>query len=65
LIDGINFKETLSRDSFNELCKDIFNKMLSVVKQALDQSEIAKSDIQEIIMVGGSTQIPKVKELVQ
>ena len=65
MIDGINFKETLSRYSFNELCKDILNKMLSFIKQALDQSEIAKSDIQEIIMVGGSTQIPKVKELIQ
>ena len=39
--------------------------MLNVIQQALDQSEMKKSDIQEIIMVGGTTQIPKVKELIQ
>jgi len=39
--------------------------LIYVIKQALDQSEMKKSDIQEIIMVGGATQIPKVKELIQ
>ena len=39
--------------------------MHNVIQQALDQSEMKKSDIQEIIMVGGTTQIPKVKELIQ
>jgi heat shock protein 5 len=63
LFDGIDFSETLTRAKFEELCLDLFKKTMKPVKKALEDSNMAKSDIDEVVLVGGSTRIPKVQQL--
>merc|ERR1711990_1017181 len=61
LIDGIDLSETITRARFEELCSDLFKKTLKPVQQVLDDSSLKKSEIDEIVLVGGSTRIPKVQ----
>ena len=60
LVDGVDFEETLTRARFEELCSDLFKKTIQPVQQVLDDSGFKKSEIDEIVLVGGSTRIPKV-----
>lgn len=55
----------ISRAKFENLCADVFKKLLEPCKKALEDSKYAKSDIKEVILVGGSTRIPKVQEIVK
>ncbi|KAJ7791418.1 YLL024Cp-like protein [Mycena olivaceomarginata] len=64
LLDGIDFYATLSRVHFEELCKDLFLSALEPVKKVLHDSKINKADVHEIVLVGGSTRIPRIAELV-
>ena len=61
LIDGLNFDETLTRAKFEELCHDLFKKTLKPVEQVMEDSGLKRTEIDEIVMVGGSTRIPKVQ----
>ena len=63
--EGINFEETLTRAKFEELNMDLFKKTLIPVQTALDDANKKKSDIDEIVLVGGSTRIPKIQELIK
>merc|ERR1712045_414336 len=65
LIDGEDFSETLTRAKFEELNMDLFKNTLKPVKKVLEDSELSKKDITDIILVGGSTRIPKVRQLVK
>merc|ERR1712165_447435 len=65
LVDGQDFSETLTRAKFEELNIDLFKKTLKEVKKVLDDAELTKKDIDDIILVGGSTRIPKVRALVK
>lgn len=65
LIDGIDFSETITRARFEELCNDLFKKTLQPVQQALDDAGMKKTDIDEVVLVGGSTRIPKVQQLIK
>merc|ERR1712022_92179 len=65
LIDGQDFSETLTRARFEELCVDLFKKTLGPVQKVIDDSELKKSEIDEIVLVGGSTRIPKVQSLIK
>lgn len=65
LHENYDFSETLTRARFEELCMDLFKKTLEPVKQVLSDSELKKSEIDEIVLVGGSTRIPKVQSLLQ
>lgn len=65
LAEGVDFKETLTRAKFEELCADLFKKTLEPVEQALKDAGKKKSDIDEIVLVGGSTRIPKVQQLIK
>jgi len=65
LIDGIDFSETITRARFEELCADLFKKTLQPVQQVLDDSGLKKSEIDEVVLVGGSTRIPKVQQLIK
>jgi len=65
LFEGEDLSETLTRARFEELCNDLFKKTLKPVEQVLKDSGLSKTDIDEIVMVGGSTRIPKVQELVR
>merc|ERR1712127_58266 len=65
IMDGIDFSETITRARFEELCADLFKKTLVPVQQVLDDSSLKKSEIDEIVLVGGSTRIPKVQQLIK
>jgi len=65
LYDGIDFSETLTRARFEELCIDLFKKTLTPVQKVMDDSEMKKSEIDEVVLVGGSTRIPKVQQLLK
>ena len=65
LIDGIDFEETLTRAKFEELCNDLFKNTLKPVETVLDDSGLKRSEIDEIVLVGGSTRIPKVQQLIK
>lgn len=61
--EGTDFTSSLTRARFDELCSDVFNKTISTVESVLSDSKLSKSDIDEIILVGGSTRIPKIQSL--
>ncbi|XP_002156272.1 endoplasmic reticulum chaperone BiP [Hydra vulgaris] len=65
LFDGEDFSETLTRAKFEELNLDLFKSTMKPVKQVIDDSGLKLSEIDEIVLVGGSTRIPKVQKLVQ
>lgn len=65
LFDGTDFSEPLTRARFEELNMDLFKKTMGPVKQALQDAGMKKTDINEIVLVGGSTRIPKVQELLR
>lgn len=65
LFDGTDFSEPLTRARFEELNMDLFKKTMGPVKQALQDAGLKKTDINEIVLVGGSTRIPKVQELLR
>lgn len=63
LMDGIDFNSTISRARFEELCADIFRKTMAPVEQVLRDAKMDKSQIHDIVLVGGSTRIPKIQQL--
>ena len=63
LKDGIDLRETMSRARFEELNMDLFQKTMKPVEQVLADAKVAKGDIHEVVLVGGSTRIPKVQTL--
>jgi len=65
LFDGIDFSCTLSRARFEELNMDYFRNSMGPVEKALKDSGIDKKGIHEIVLVGGSTRIPKVQAMIQ
>jgi len=65
LVDGEDFSETLTRARFEELNNDLFKKTLKPVQMVLKDSGLKKPEIHEIVMVGGSTRIPKVQQLIK
>ncbi|XP_048042659.1 endoplasmic reticulum chaperone BiP-like [Megalobrama amblycephala] len=62
---GEDFSETLTRAKFEELNMDLFRSSMKPVQKVLEDSDLKKSDINEIVLVGGSTQIPKIQQLVK
>jgi heat shock protein 5 len=65
LMDGIDFSETLTRARFEELNVDLFKKTLGPVQKVLEDADMSKSEVDEIVLVGGSTRIPKVQSLLK
>merc|ERR1719299_295502 len=65
LFDGVDFSETLTRARFEELNMDLFKKTLGPVKKVMEDSSFKKTQIDEVVMVGGSTRIPKVQTLIK
>ena len=63
--DGIDLNEKLSRSKFESLNKDLFQKTLKPVQISMDDAGLKKSQIDEIVLVGGSTRIPKIQELIK
>ncbi|KAJ0080277.1 hypothetical protein Patl1_22534 [Pistacia atlantica] len=65
LFDGVDFSEPLTRARFEELNMDLFKKTMTPVKKALEDAGLKKTDVNEIVLVGGSTRIPKVQQLLK
>jgi len=65
LIDGEDFSETLTRAKFEELNMDLFRGTLKPVQKVMEDSDLGKKEIDEIVLVGGSTRIPKIQQLVK
>ena len=62
---GFDFKDTLSRAKFEELNMDLFKKTMAPVEKVMEDSGFKKSEISEVVLVGGSTRIPKVQTLIK
>ncbi|TGO47890.1 hypothetical protein BOTNAR_0502g00100 [Botryotinia narcissicola] len=63
--NGNDFSETLTRAKFEELIMDLFKKTLKPVEQVLKDAKVKKGEVDDIVLVGGSTRIPKVQELIE
>jgi len=63
--EGNDFSETLTRAKFEELNMDLFRGTMKPVQKVLEDSDLQKKDVDEIVLVGGSTRIPKVQQLVK
>merc|ERR1712210_436718 len=63
LAEGFDLSESLTRARFEELNNDLFKKTLGPVSKVLEDADVAKSEVDEIVLVGGSTRIPKVQSL--
>lgn len=65
LYKGIDFSETLTRAKFEEINMHLFKRTMKPVEQVLKDGNVKKSDIDDIVLVGGSTRIPKVQQLLE
>lgn len=65
LFDGIDFYTKISRARFEELCSDLFRSTLTPVEKALHDAKMDKGSIHDVVLVGGSTRIPKIQNLLQ
>ena len=65
LVDGIDFYSKVSRARFEELCADLFRSTLHPVEKALKDAKLDKGSIHDVVLVGGSTRIPKIQSLLQ
>jgi len=65
LYDGEDFTETLTRAKFEELNMDLFRSTMKPVQKVMEDADMQKKDVDEIVLVGGSTRIPKVQQLVK
>lgn len=62
---GTDLTGTVSRARFEDLCNDLFEKSINLVDEALKDADMTKDQIDEVILVGGSTRIPRIQELLQ
>nr|XP_023022256.1 heat shock protein 70 B2-like [Leptinotarsa decemlineata] len=65
LYEGIDFYTKISRARFEELNSDLFKSTLQPVEKALNDAQISKSNVNDVVLVGGSTRIPKIQSLLQ
>jgi len=63
LFEGIDFQSSISRARFEELNADLFNKCMACVEKAMQDAKVSKSDIDEVVLVGGSSRIPKLQKM--
>lgn len=63
--EGDDFSESLTRAKFEELNMDLFRSTMKPVQKVLEDADMNKKDVDEIVLVGGSTRIPKVQALVK
>jgi len=63
LFDGIDFVSSLTRAKFEELNQDLFAKCMEPVEKVLKDAHVSKGDVNQIVLVGGSSRIPKIQEM--
>lgn len=64
LYEGVDYQTTITRARFEAMCSDVFDRIMKPVETCLKDSGLSKSEIHEIVMVGGSTRIPKIQQMV-
>ncbi|RWR97802.1 heat shock cognate protein 2 [Cinnamomum micranthum f. kanehirae] len=65
VVPGINFDHPITRAKFEELNKHLFERCIGLVDKCLERAKMYRSSIDDIVLIGGSTKIPKVREMVQ
>jgi len=63
LYEAVDFNSTITRARFEDLCADFFRKTMEPVERVLRDAKLSKSHVQEVVLVGGSTRIPKIQQL--
>jgi L1 cell adhesion molecule like protein len=64
LIEGVDFYTSLTRSTFEELNHDLFRSIMELIEKVLRDSKLKKTHVHEIVLVGGSTRIPKVQKMI-
>merc|ERR1719329_977301 len=64
LFEGEDFNSFMTRARFEDLCGDYFRNCLKPVEKVLKDAEVSKSEVDEVVLVGGSTRIPKIQEMI-
>ena len=64
-VEGVSVRETLTRPKFEQLSEEIFGQLIEPIKQVLEEAKVETGDIHHLLLVGGSSKIPKVRELVE
>ena len=64
LLEGIDFHGSITRARFEDLCGDLFRSTLAMVEKVLKDAKMGKGDVDQVVLVGGSTRIPKVQQLI-
>ena len=65
LMDGEDLNVVITRSKFEDLCMDLFKKCMPPLENVLKDGKMSKSQIDEVVLVGGSTRIPKIQQMVQ
>ena len=65
LYEGEDFNQTLTRARFENLCGEEFQACLEPVKKVISDAKVSKSEIHDVVLVGGSTRIPKIQQLLK
>eukprot|EP00055_Hartaetosiga_balthica_P018012 m.126826 g.126826 ORF g.126826 m.126826 type:complete len:639 (+) comp9438_c2_seq1:460-2376(+) len=65
LFEGVDFYTSITRARFEDLCADLFRGTLDPVEKSLRDAKLSKGEIDEVVLVGGSTRIPKIQKLLQ
>ncbi|CAN0580617.1 unnamed protein product, partial [Ectocarpus sp. 12 AP-2014] len=63
LFEGIDFNSTITRARFEDMNQDYFQKCLAPVEKVVKDAKMSKGQIHEVVLVGGSTRIPKVQQM--
>lgn len=62
--ERVTFQQELSRQLFEELNADLFQKILAPIKTVLEEGRLEKDEVDEVVLVGGSTRIPRVRQII-
>ncbi len=63
LSEEIDLNETINREQFNEICNEIFEKCINMVMKTIKDANLTESDIDKVVLTGGSSKIPKIQEM--
>ena len=64
IAEGYDLNYSINRADLNQICKDLFAKCIPPIKQALKDADLKVNDINEVVLVGGSSRIPKIQEMI-
>ena len=65
LIPDQDYEYELSREYFNDIARPIFERIVPLIEETLSKVNVQREEIQEVVLVGGTTRIPRVKEILQ